>query len=94
MCASELTIFSKRGTILETAGAPPATPATPATPNTEASPGARPAKRIVLEDGLILFNSEDRASLLRFDRLETPLPTTRPEKDVPVDLVATLPFRN
>ena len=90
------TIFSNRGTILETPGAPPATPATPttdATSKTEASRVAGDAKRIVLEDGLILFNSEDRASLLRFDRLETPLPTTPPEKNVPVDLVATLPFR-
>lgn len=51
------------------------------------------ARQIVLEDGLILFNAEDRASLLRFERLETPLPKAEPEKDVPVDLVTTLPFQ-
>jgi lipopolysaccharide export system permease protein len=71
------TIFSKRGTILE--GKPAV-----------ASDG--PAKQIVLEDGLILFNAEDRASLLRFERLETPLPKAEPGKGVPVDLVATIPF--
>ena len=78
------TIFSKQGRILEAAKA-------------ETSPGTVPAsaptKRIVLEDGLILFNTKDRASLLRFERLETPLPATEPEKDVPVDLVTTLPIQ-
>ena len=28
-------------------------------------------KRLVLEDGLVLSNGADRASLLRFDRMET-----------------------
>ncbi|MEZ4291063.1 MAG: LptF/LptG family permease [Myxococcota bacterium] len=49
-------------------------------------------KRIVLEDGMILANGEQRASLLRFDSLETDLPSVEAEKDVPVDWVATLPF--
>jgi len=98
------TIFSKRGTILgarrarDERGAAQASSAAAATPTAgdaaaaQAAPAAEPAKRIVLEDGLILFNSQDRASLLRFERLETPLPASKPGKDVPVDLVATLPF--
>lgn len=85
------TIFAQHGKILDIFGASSTTPSEPATP--EAENGAPATKRIVLEDGLILFNSEDRASLLRFERLATPLPSTRPEKKVPVDLVATLPFQ-
>ncbi len=82
------TIFSKKGTILETARAA----AGPARSGAAAAAKPAVAKRIVLEDGLILFNSKDRASLLRFERLETPLPSSAPEKDVPVELAATLPF--
>ncbi len=79
------TIFSKRGTISDEEMEPGQAAAV-------ASPPAR-SRRIVLEDGLILFNAEDRASLLRFERLETSLPTVPPEKNVPVDLVTTLPFQ-
>ncbi len=50
------------------------------------------AKRIVLEDGLILSNDTDRASLLRFERMESVLPKFEEEKDVPVDVNSTLPF--
>jgi len=50
------------------------------------------AKRIVLEDGMILSNNVERASLLRFDRMETALPELEAEKDVPVDVISTLPF--
>lgn len=50
-------------------------------------------KRLVLEDGLVLSNGADRASLLRFDQMETVLPTIEEEEDVPVDPVATLAFR-
>jgi lipopolysaccharide export system permease protein len=50
------------------------------------------AKRIVLEDGMMLTNGIDRASWLRFDRMETALPDQKPQNDVPVDLVSTLPF--
>jgi LPS export ABC transporter permease LptG len=83
------TIFSKRGTIVD-AGATPRK--TPAKETTEAASPAR-SRQIVLEDGLILFNFEDRASLLRFERLEARLPTISPGKDVPVDVATTLPFR-
>lgn len=97
------TIFSKRGTILDARQAPGVEAPTPdAAPTSSeaassatgasAAPAAEPAKRIVLEDGLVLFNSEDRASVLRFERLETPLPAAKTGKQVPVDLVATLPF--
>lgn len=50
-------------------------------------------KRLVLEDGLVLSNGENRASLLRFDQMETILPEIEEEEDVPVDPVATLAFR-
>ena len=49
-------------------------------------------KRLVLEDGLVLSNGETRASLLRFDQMETVLPEMEEEKGVPVDPVATLAF--
>jgi LPS export ABC transporter permease LptG len=49
-------------------------------------------KRLVLEDGMVLSNGNDRASLLRFERMETTLPSIEVEADVPVDLMATLPF--
>ncbi|MEZ4279956.1 MAG: LptF/LptG family permease [Myxococcota bacterium] len=82
------TIFSNRGTIVD-AGTAPGDPSTRAA----GSSARERSRRIVLEDGLILFNSEDRASLLRFERLEASLPTIAPGKDVPVDLVTTLSFR-
>lgn len=50
------------------------------------------AKRIVLEEGLIVVNDVDRASLLRFERMETALPELEVEKNVPVNVVSTLPF--
>jgi LPS export ABC transporter permease LptG len=50
------------------------------------------AKRIVLEDGMVLSNDEERASLFRFEWMETALPELTPEKNVPVDIVSTLPF--
>ena len=49
-------------------------------------------KRLVLEDGLVLSNGVDRASLLRFDRMETLLPAIEDDSDVPVDPIATLPI--
>ena len=50
------------------------------------------AKRIVLEDGLILSNDTDRASLLRFERMESMLPEFEEEKDVPLlqNIIATI----
>ena len=50
------------------------------------------AKRIVLEDGILLSNDPKRASLFRFDQMETDLPEVKPGKDLPVDFVSTLPF--
>jgi len=50
------------------------------------------AKRIVLEDGLILSNDVERASLLRFEEMKTDLPRLEAEKGVPVDVLSTLPF--
>jgi len=50
------------------------------------------SKRIVLEDGLILSNDTERASLLRFERMETALPELEAAKGVPVDVNSTLPF--
>jgi LPS export ABC transporter permease LptG len=49
-------------------------------------------RRLVLEDGLILSNGEDRASLLRFERLETDLPIIESAKKLPVDIYSTLSF--
>jgi LPS export ABC transporter permease LptG len=49
-------------------------------------------KRIVLEDGMILSNGESRASLLRFEQMETDLPEIRASDDLPVDWAATLPL--
>lgn len=99
------TIFSKHGTILEprvdpadaAQGGERSDPRTPeAHVGAPASGAGGPAagKRMVLEDGLVLFNAERRASVLRFDRLETTLPATRPDKNLPVDVVSTLPFRD
>jgi LPS export ABC transporter permease LptG len=50
------------------------------------------SKRIVLEDGIVLSNDEKRASLFRFERMETAIPELTPKKNVPVDIVSTLPF--
>jgi LPS export ABC transporter permease LptG len=49
-------------------------------------------KHLVLEDGLVLANGTERASLLRFDQMETELPALEEAADVPVDPVATLPL--
>ncbi len=49
-------------------------------------------KRIVLEDGMVLANDEKRASLFRFEQMETAIPDLEPEKNVPVDIISTLPF--
>lgn len=46
-------------------------------------------KRIVLEDGMILANGRERASLLRFERMETELPEIEVASEVPVDPAAT-----
>jgi len=71
------TIFSQRGAVM----------------NDEAtSDEPVPRKRLILEDGMVLSNGVERASLLRFDRMETLLPTIEAETDVPVDLLLTLPF--
>ena len=48
-------------------------------------------KRIVLEDGLLLTNDVARASLLRFERMETELPEVEVAREVPVEAVSTLP---
>jgi len=50
-------------------------------------------KRIVLEQGLVLSNGADRASLLRFERMETDLPSLDSEEGIPIDRLATEPFR-
>jgi LPS export ABC transporter permease LptG len=47
-------------------------------------------KSIVLEDGLVLANGNERGSLLRFERMETVLPEIKPEEGVPVDVLGTL----
>lgn len=73
------TVFSQRGAVISDEIA--------------ANVGASPGKRLVLEDGMVLSNGADRASLLRFDRMETQLPEIEAEVDVPVDLILTLPFR-
>jgi len=52
----------------------------------------RGERRLVLEDGLVLSNSPQRASLLRFERMEALLPTVIDEGDLPVDPIAALPF--
>jgi LPS export ABC transporter permease LptG len=49
-------------------------------------------RRIVLEDGLVLSNGTSRASVLRFDRMETELPDLAAASKVPVAEVATKPF--
>jgi len=72
------TVFSQRGAVLT---------------DDLADGSARPHKRLILEDGMVLSNGTERASLLRFDRMETELPEIEGETGVPVDLIATLPFR-
>ena len=49
-------------------------------------------KRLVLEDGLVLSNGENRASLLPFDQMDTVLPEIEEEEDLPVNPIATLAF--
>lgn len=49
-------------------------------------------RQIVLEDGLVLSNGPTRASLLRFERMETELPAVRAEDEVPVEELSTVPF--
>jgi lipopolysaccharide export system permease protein len=50
-------------------------------------------KRLILEDGMVLSNGVERASLLRFDRMETQLPVIAGVTDIPLDVLLTLPFR-
>ena len=45
----------------------------------------------MLEEGLILSNGERRASLLRFDQMETVLPAIEADDDVPIKPMATFP---
>ena len=53
------------------------------------------ARRLVLEDGLVLSNGAQRASLLRFEQMETVLPAIEDaSEDVPVDPITTLSFRD
>ncbi len=81
------TVFSQRGSVK-----------TVEAPGSELDANGQPAnaapvqKTLVLEDGLVLTNGAERASLLRFDRMETSLPEIESETDVPVDLLATLSF--
>jgi len=86
------TVFSQRGSVKngEATGGPSA--AEPMA-NEQTPTGARAPKKLVLEDGLVLTNGSERASLLRFDRMETNLPEIESATDVPVDLLATLRFR-
>lgn len=51
---------------------------------------AEGAKSLVLEDGLFLSNGNARASLLRFEQMETRLPTVQQDQEAPVDLMTTL----
>ncbi len=71
------TVFSKRGAVL--VDEPGVT-------------GSSVRKRLILEDGIVLSNGTERASLLRFDRMETELPVIEAEADLPVDVIVTLPF--
>ncbi len=54
--------------------------------------GESEVKRIVLEDGLLLANGEHRASLLRFDRMETTLPALSPDRGISFDTYPMMPF--
>jgi len=54
------------------------------------SDSASHTKTIILEQGLLLVNDEKRASLLRFDRLETVLPELKAAKGIPVDIYSTM----
>lgn len=49
-------------------------------------------RTIILEDGLMLSNSNERASFLRFDRMETVLPEVKPDAGVPHDVFAIMPL--
>ena len=48
------------------------------------------SRTIVLEDGLMLSNAPSRASLLRFERMETALPAVRVEDELPVSELSTV----
>ena len=48
------------------------------------------SRTIVLEDGLMLSNAPSRASLLRFERMETALPEVGIEDSLPVSELATM----
>jgi len=48
------------------------------------------SRSIVLEDGLMLSNAPSRASLLRFERMETALPTVGLEDSLPVSELSTM----
>jgi lipopolysaccharide export system permease protein len=50
------------------------------------------AKSIILEDGLLLDNGNERSSLLRFERMETQLPELKSAEGVPVDHFSTMPY--
>ena len=90
------TVFSQRGAVktADAASVPDAgsDPAAGSAPDEQAGDSAPASKKLVLEDGIVLTNGSERASLLRFDRMETKLPEIESETDVPVDLLATLPF--
>ncbi len=49
-------------------------------------------KHLVLEEGLLLSNGTTRASLLRFEQMETELPAVQSSRDIPIDLLTTLPL--
>ncbi len=72
------TIFAKRGAVLS---------------DDMAGDDESFRKRLILEDGMVLSNGVERASLLRFDRMETQLPVIAGETDIPLDVLLTLPFR-
>jgi len=52
------------------------------------------SRTIVLEDGLMLSNAPSRASLLRFQRMETALPTAGVEDVLPVSELAAMSLRD
>ncbi|MBW2497101.1 MAG: LptF/LptG family permease [Deltaproteobacteria bacterium] len=56
------------------------------------SSDASASRRIVLEDGIVLTNGNERSSVLRFERMETRLPELSPADDLPVDEISALPF--
>lgn len=91
------TVFAQRGAVKTwtVEAEPPAAIARdspPAFAQPEVPPVVTTHKKLVLEDGLVLANGTGRASLLRFERMETELPELETENDVPVDPVTTLSF--